>query len=182
MFFLPNLTLKVNSHYGNLLLLSKHCESLWEIPLFFANLLAMWNTFFSINMHCRVWIYLICISIENFGIIENVFSFFFTEYNLIQVNFDPENRCWFCKRYTSIWKGDWTLGLDVVQWSVLGPGLCIHFINEWTVFHCCKYFGCLFILSVFWFVRPYVLCHWLCDIFLYRTSCLHAKGTKNKHK
>lgn len=112
---------------------------------------------FSINMHYRVWIYFICISVENFGTIENVFSFF-TEYNLIPVNFDPENRCRFCKQYISIWKGDWTSGLNVVQWIMLSPGLCIHFINEWNVPSILVAFS---LLSVFWFVRLQVLCHWL---------------------
>lgn len=59
-----------------------------------------------------------------------MYSVFFIAYNLIQVTFDPESRRWFCKRCTSIRKGNWTLGLDVVQWSVLGPSLCMHFINE----------------------------------------------------
>lgn len=42
-----------------------------------------------------------------------------------------------------------------------------------------KYFGCLFILSMFWFVRSHVLCHWLYGIFYKKQiSCCVQKLLK----
>lgn len=54
-FFLPNLTLKVNSHYRNLVLLSKPWESsLWKMTILCKSVNHM-KQVFSINVHYRVW-------------------------------------------------------------------------------------------------------------------------------
>lgn len=62
--------------------------------------------------------------------------------------------------------------LDFGTWcgtvKCIRTGLCIHFINDWNAL---KYFGCLFILSMFWLVTSHMLCPWLCGIF-YKTCCV----------
>lgn len=41
-----------------------------------------------------------------------------------------------------------------------------------------KYFVCLFILSMFWFVISHALCHWFYGIFYLKTSCCVQKLLK----